>query len=469
MARADLIVELPEAVGWNRLRRPVWLFDDDAKRHVYANDAALKLWGAATREEFLTRDCSDQSEAAQARTRQLFERTAGGEHVAERWTFYPNGRPATAHVLVSTYELSDGRRLLMMEADQQDVGAEDLRSQEILRHIPTLVTLIGEDGDRLFENPAAYRAYGRQDGPTENRFTQPGVGHALMELAASGATTSQILRVRTHAGERWHHVEARPAMDPVTGMRCVLVNEHDISAQIDAEEALLAAAERVELTAQREAFLTKISHEMRTPLNTILGFTELMSEDSVDPEQRDMLRRVSVSGASLLTMFNEMLAALDGETPFSETAAQPAVGEVRSSRRPLRILYADDHENNRMIVCAMLRQMGCECDTAEDGLEAVECVRFGDYDLVLMDILMPRMDGVEAARTIRALPDFRRRTPIVALTANTLDRQVRRYRAAGMEDCLAKPVAMADLIGKVANWTVEDWRAAERSLETTCA
>ena len=69
-----------------------------------------------------------------------------------------------------------------------------------------------------------------------------------------------------------------------------------------------------------------------------------------------------------------------------------------------------------------------------------------------MDIQMPVMDGVEATRAIRALEGEAARTPIVALTANTLDAQVRRYRAAGMQDCVGKPTAMAELMQVVMTW-----------------
>jgi len=85
---------LPFAVdGFERLRRPVWVFDDQRKRKVYANRAALDLWGADSLAELLERDFSDQSPAVRIRMDALRERILLGETVQDRWTFYPNGAP----------------------------------------------------------------------------------------------------------------------------------------------------------------------------------------------------------------------------------------------------------------------------------------------------------------------------------------------------------------------------------------
>jgi CheY-like chemotaxis protein len=83
---------------------------------------------------------------------------------------------------------------------------------------------------------------------------------------------------------------------------------------------------------------------------------------------------------------------------------------------------------------------GCSTETAEDGLEAVAAARERPFDLILMDIKMPRMDGLEATRAIRALPGAAAATPIVALTANGDPEQVASYLAAGMQAVVDKPI-----------------------------
>jgi CheY-like chemotaxis protein len=116
----------------------------------------------------------------------------------------------------------------------------------------------------------------------------------------------------------------------------------------------------------------------------------------------------------------------------------------------LRILVAEDNEVNQMVISAMLAQMGYECEVARDGLEAVEKVRHGAYDLVLMDIHMPNLDGLAATRRIRALGGRAARLPIVALTANAMRDHVEACLNAGMDDYVSKPVGQRDLTRAIA-------------------
>lgn len=81
--------------GWDRLRRPVWLYDPDTGHKPYANPAALALWGADSLEALASRDFSARSPAMKTRIRRLVERTSLGEAVSERWTFFPHGHPVT--------------------------------------------------------------------------------------------------------------------------------------------------------------------------------------------------------------------------------------------------------------------------------------------------------------------------------------------------------------------------------------
>ena len=106
----------------------------------------------------------------------------------------------------------------------------------------------------------------------------------------------------------------------------------------------------------------------------------------------------------------------------------------------------------------MLATQGIVCETADDGAQGVEAAAVGDWDVILMDIQMPVMDGVMATRRIRSLTGPAAATPIIALTANTLDEQVTSYFEAGMDDCIAKPVDMIELLTKTAQWAGCGWR-----------
>lgn len=106
----------------------------------------------------------------------------------------------------------------------------------------------------------------------------------------------------------------------------------------------------------------------------------------------------------------------------------------------LHILVAEDNEVNQLVISAMLKQLGHRCDIACDGLDALAKVSGGNYDLVLMDIHMPHLDGIATARRIRALDSDVAGIPIIALTANAMIEDREAYIAAGMDDHVSKPI-----------------------------
>ncbi len=122
-----------------------------------------------------------------------------------------------------------------------------------------------------------------------------------------------------------------------------------------------------------------------------------------------------------------------------------------SEERSARVLVVEDNETNRRVTLGMLEKLGVEADCAADGVEAIETLARTSYDLVLMDCLMPRMDGYEATRRIRAMKGNVRTIPIVAVTANAMRGEREKCLDAGMDDYLAKPVsrrALAEMLEK---------------------
>ena len=105
-----------------------------------------------------------------------------------------------------------------------------------------------------------------------------------------------------------------------------------------------------------------------------------------------------------------------------------------------RVLIVDDVPQNRVLLGVLCDQFGFQHEPAENGWEAVEAVRCGRFDVVLMDILMPRMDGMAATRAIRALSGPVAETPIIAVTTAAAPGEVLRYLSVGMNDVVAKPV-----------------------------
>ena len=118
----------------------------------------------------------------------------------------------------------------------------------------------------------------------------------------------------------------------------------------------------------------------------------------------------------------------------------------------LRILMVDDTAVNRELVKLMLEPLGLQIEEAAGGADAVQAAMTRTFDLILMDVRMPGVDGLEATRVIRAASAFNRRTPILALTADVQPENAAACRAAGMDDIVAKPIAPRELLSKIAYW-----------------
>ncbi len=131
-------------------------------------------------------------------------------------------------------------------------------------------------------------------------------------------------------------------------------------------------------------------------------------------------------------------APVDAPSPDRSFAAAP--------ERLGHVLIVDDNEINLRVAKSLCELLGLTSELARDGLEAIDAMREGAFDLVLMDICMPGVDGVEAARAIRALPGPAADVPIVAVTANVEPKEVAGYLAAGMRAVVAKPVKISCLV-----------------------
>lgn len=143
-----------------------------------------------------------------------------------------------------------------------------------------------------------------------------------------------------------------------------------------------------------------------------------------------------------------------GEAPSSKGKMQSkAAVEVKKLREfgNFRILLAEDEPVNREIVRSFLEDLEVAIDVAEDGVQAVELARQGRYDLILMDMQMPRLDGMEATREIRRLAGYGD-VPILALTANAFSEDRERCLAAGMDDFVSKPIDPEYFFAKLLEW-----------------
>jgi len=224
---------------------PVWVYDHDLYRFRWANDRALELWKAASREELLARDFSDNSPSTMARLSSYLQALRRGEReVSEDWTLYPRGKPATMTLYGSGVTLDDGRLAILFQAELKgpSLDASMVRAVEALRHTSLLVSMLDEQGSALYHNPATLRTF---DDPAEIRGFLPDAADALLSAVNGGQVFRAEQRVRATTGERWHSIEARATTDPVTGARAVLLQQSDVTERRTAEDLAEARSQLV--------------------------------------------------------------------------------------------------------------------------------------------------------------------------------------------------------------------------------
>ena len=147
-------------------------------------------------------------------------------------------------------------------------------------------------------------------------------------------------------------------------------------------------------------------------------------------------------------LFDTLVTLLgqDAAPRLAPPVASPKVDATLATRHPLRILLAEDNVVDQKVALRLLQRMGYRADLASNGIEAIECVERQPYDLALMDVQMPEMDGLEAARRITARWPAGDRPRIVAMTANAMQGDREECLAAGMDDCVTKPIRVEALV-----------------------
>lgn len=202
-------------------------------------------------------------------------------------------------------------------------------------------------------------------------------------------------------------------------------------------------------------------HDLRTPLNQIIGYSQLLLEQAQEQGQKSFvpdLQKTHTAGKQLLALINdnfhsicapgtpttvvpareEHTAPIEAETTAEVFAEDPAAGELASGATQGFVLVVDDIEANRDVLSRRLQRQGYAVATAENGLQALAKLSADTFDLVLLDIMMPEMDGYEALRRLKA-DGALRHIPVIMISAlSELDSVVRCIEM-GAEDYLPKP------------------------------
>jgi CheY-like chemotaxis protein len=229
----------------------------------------------------------------------------------------------------------------------------------------------------------------------------------------------------------------------------------------------------------KRRLLATVNHEIRTPMNGMLGMASLLADTPLNGDQREYIDAIRCCGESLLTAVNGILVSdllnfsktdREGdEWEKSDFNLHTCVKEVlmgfagkgENGKRmlseefakefPLRILVAEDNPINQRLTIKVLSKLGYQADLAQNGQEVLERVGYDRYDLILMDVQMPEMDGLEATRMVRLLPE--KQPVIIAMTANAMEGDRDNCLQAGMDDYISKPVEWDDLLIRLEKWS----------------
>ena len=219
--------------------------------------------------------------------------------------------------------------------------------------------------------------------------------------------------------------------------------EQELQERKRAETKMRIAKEAAESASlAKSELLANMSHEIRTPLKGVIGMTELALDSRPSAEQREHLETIKSAAESLLTVINDILNFSKIEAGNMETEEADFSLRGCQSSRCLHILLAEDNHVNQIVAIRTLEKQGHSVVVANNGLEALSLLDQQSFDLVLMDIQMPEMDGLTATKTIRESErQGGSRIPIIAMTAHAMKGDRERCLESGMDGYVSKPIS----------------------------
>ncbi|MCC5842029.1 MAG: response regulator [Opitutales bacterium] len=357
-------------------------------------------------------------------------------------------------------------------------------------------TGIGIDSDRVSD---LFQKFSQVDTSNTRKYGGVGLGlaisHQIIELLGGEIG---VVSERGVGSEFWFTLPCRAA-DPepdhasplpdISGQRILVVDDtpsgrrmltacgHRLAARVDtAESAATALSLLREAKAANDAYVLTfidrdlIEHSDRLAMEILgdkaLASTRLIglsplkagrSEGAPQPNPYARLLTKPIRHRELCRVFSDFAGK---EAPGGNAASvprEPSPSALTPGQLKARILIAEDNKVNQVVAVGLLRRLGLRADSVGDGQEVLAALRARSYDLVLMDIQMPRLDGLATTQRIRSgrdgSPDPQ--IPIIAMTAHALAGDRERCLGAGMNDYLAKPVSLSKLTASLARWLPE--------------
>ncbi len=368
-------------------------------------------------------------------------------------------------------------------------GAEDSRRVALKFFVEDSgIGIPQELHEKLFDR------FTQADASTTRRYGGTGLGLAICrqivnlmdgEIELESAESKGSIFTITLSFDVSESETAAPPQDQTfdSGARRVLVIENNPVAGANYRKQLESLGLSVELTGDRQSALDRLSAAGSEQPFWLALIGNLPKDESVGTLSEEIETCPDCKGIKMLLVLpkaavGKVLASthdrvdetffkplhcsalrgfittqLSGHDKPTSSEEQPTDPENDSDgKRALNLLVVEDNKINQLLALTLLRKAGHEVEIATNGKEGVEALRNQAFDIVLMDMQMPEMDGLEATRVIRELPDERARTPIIAMTANALASDQKLCLDAGMDDYLAKPIDPKALHEKLATW-----------------
>jgi len=343
-------------------------------------------------------------------------------------------------------------------------------------------TGIGIPEDKLHR---LFKAFSQVDSSTTRKYGGTGLGLAICEKLVSlmngeiaveskdGEGSSFYFTISTTAGIDSSKAKDNIDAEDLKGKKVLVIDDNQTNLAILKRQfenwglrpVLVQSGAEALVALQKERNIDLVITDMEMPVMDGTMVARLIKESypqlpiillsSIGDEFKNDERKLFVSimnkPIKQQVLSKQVLTALRNRTAIQEDVTVKSRLSIEfCDKYPFQILIAEDNEVNQHVIKHILNKMGYKPVIVENGREAVKAIQNGSYNLILMDMQMPIMDGLEATRAIRSL--YIKQPVIMALTANALDSDQQLCLQAGMDDYICKPVKLDELMNKLSKW-----------------
>jgi signal transduction histidine kinase/DNA-binding response OmpR family regulator/HPt (histidine-containing phosphotransfer) domain-containing protein len=377
----------------------------------------------------------------------------------------------------------EGEVTLSVFSERLSSPGPDAESETHLLHFAVRDTGIGIPPDRL---DRLFRSFSQVDASTTRRYGGTGLGLAISRRLSEMMGGSMWVESDLGQGSTFHftiRAEAAPAPDRpyldeiqplLEDKRVLIVDDHPTNRRILTHQvelwqmrprATAMPAQALEWLRSGEAFDVAILDMQMPDMDGLALAREIRELPGVGAsiplvmltslgqnqikESQDLFAAFLTKPIKPSSLFDVLVSIFSGRpirTRRREAADRPRFDAQMAQHLPLRLLLAEDNATNQKLALRVLSRLGYQADLAANGVEVLEALQRQVYDVVLMDVQMPEMDGLEATRTLRRELPAEHQPRVIAMTANAMQGDREMCLAAGMDDYVSKPIRIEELI-----------------------